>query len=125
MQADAGLVRDGVYTTGLRRGQQVRYRGLFHALTTILRTEGLSRGLYRGSSVTVARASLLNCAQLASYDSLKVLVKRELGWEEGPRLHFTMGITSGVIAQTVVMPFDTTKSHMMGKVTPGSTSQSA
>jgi hypothetical protein len=102
MQADAGLVRDGVYTTGLRRGEPVRYRGMFHAFATILRQEGLARGLYRGSSVTVARASLLNCAQLASYDSLKVAIKRDFGWDEGPRLHFVMGIASGVIAQTVV-----------------------
>ena len=59
--------------------------------------------------MTVARASVLNGSQLASYDTLK----RALGWEEGPALHVTCATLSGVIAQTVVMPIDTVKSAMM------------
>ena len=109
MQADSGVVRNGHYVTGLRRGEAVRYRGMISAFMTILRQEGLRNGLYRGASVTVARASLLNGAQLASYDTLK----RRLGWEEGPALHFFCALASGVIAQTVVMPIDTIKSQMM------------
>ena len=113
LQADAGRLVNGLYTTGLRRGQPQRYRGMIHALSTILLEEGLLKGLYRGSSVTVARASLLSAAQLASYDTLKQIFKGRFAWEEGPALHLMVGITSGVIAQTVVMPFDTTKSHVM------------
>mmetsp|Transcript_10040 Transcript_10040/g.20076 ORF Transcript_10040/g.20076 Transcript_10040/m.20076 type:complete len:328 (+) Transcript_10040:153-1136(+) len=109
MQADSGVVRNGKYVTGLRRGEAVRYRGMMSAFVTILRQEGLRNGLYRGASVTVARASLLNGAQLASYDTLK----RSLGWEEGPLLHFFCALASGIIAQTVVMPIDTIKSQMM------------
>lgn len=45
-------------------GERVRYRGLVSAFTTILREEGLMRGLYRGSSVTVGRAVLLNGSQV-------------------------------------------------------------
>ena len=109
MQADAGVVLNGKYVTGLKKGDLVRYRGMISAFLTIFKEEGLSKGLYRGASVTVLRASLLNGAQLASYETLK----RSLGWDEGPALHFFCGLASGVIAQTVVMPIDTIKSQMM------------
>ena len=50
MQADSGVVRDGRYVTGLRRGEAVRYRGMISAFMTILRQEGLRNGLYRGGN---------------------------------------------------------------------------
>ncbi|KAG7368298.1 mitochondrial carrier protein [Nitzschia inconspicua] len=110
MQADAGLVnKNGIYVTGLRRGQAVRYNSMFSTLVSILKEEGLAKGIYRGATVTVARASLLNGAQLASYDTLKKISGRQ----EGPILHLTCALASGVIAQTVVMPIDTIKSSMM------------
>lgn len=111
MQADSGLVcpNSHRYVTGLRRGQVVRYHGMISAFGTIAREEGLRKGLYRGASVTVLRASLLNGAQLASYDTLK----KYLDWEEGPILHSVCALISGVVAQTVIMPIDTIKSQMM------------
>ena len=110
LQADSGLIQsNNVYATGLRKGKAVRYHGMFQTLITIYKHEGLTRGLYRGASVTVARASLLNGAQLASYDTLK----RTLNWDEGPILHVTCALSSGIIAQTLIMPVDTIKSQMM------------
>ena len=41
MQADSGVIRNGQYVTGLRRGEAVRYRGMISAFMTILRKEGL------------------------------------------------------------------------------------
>ena len=113
MQADAGVIRDGLYTTGLRKGKPVRYTSLWTTVVSIIQQEGWGQnGLYRGAPVTVARASLLNGAQLASYDTLKrnLLLR---GSEEGPLLHIFCAFCSGVIAQTVVMPVDTIKSTMM------------
>lgn len=89
-QADSGTSvgrgdgRDAhrVYTTGLRSGERVRYGSMVQAFGTIARDEGLRGGLYRGAGVTVARASVLNGAQLASYDSLKHAAKRLGGWRE-------------------------------------------
>lgn len=109
MQADSGVVHNNRYMTGLRRGQLVRYKGMTEAFIKIFKQEGLMNGLYRGASVTVLRASLLNGAQLASYDTLK----KQSGWHEGPLLHCVCALLSGVIAQTVVMPIDTIKSQMM------------
>jgi hypothetical protein len=82
---------------------------MVEAFFTILQREGIRHGLYRGASVTVARASLLNGSQLASYDTLK----RCLNWNEGPKLHSLCALISGVVAQTVIMPMDTIKSQMM------------
>mmetsp|Transcript_57128 Transcript_57128/g.121262 ORF Transcript_57128/g.121262 Transcript_57128/m.121262 type:complete len:300 (-) Transcript_57128:222-1121(-) len=109
MQADAGVVWKGIYQTGLRKGRPVRYSNLATTFLTIFKEEGLRNGLYRGAPVTIARASLLNGSQLASYDTLK----KVLGWDEGPLLHMFCAFSSGVIAQTVVMPIDTIKSSMM------------
>lgn len=109
MQADSGSHTAGTYTTGLRQGERVRYTSMLQTFTKIAREEGVASGLYRGASVTIARASLLGGSQLASYDSLK----RWLGWEEGAALHATCSLASGVIAQTVIMPIDTVKSHLM------------
>lgn len=112
MQAEAGKVGEcgKYYTTGLRKGQVVRYPNLMRTITYILQNEGLRSGFYRGASVTIARASLLNGAQLSSYDTLKHNI---LPLEEGPVLHTICALMSGVIAQTVVMPIDTIKSSMM------------
>jgi len=77
MQADAGLIvakaqsctnpliPQQYYATGLRKGQAVRYTGMFSAFITIWKEEGLVNGLYRGASVTIARACVLNGSQLA------------------------------------------------------------
>ena len=109
MQADAGVIQNGKYTTGLRRGKPVRYHNLYSTFSSIFKQEGIVSGLYRGASVTITRAMFLNGAQLSSYDTLK----RVLDWDEGPTLHVTCAFASGVIAQTVVMPIDTIKSSMM------------
>lgn len=132
MQADAGLVfaksttcqnpaiPPYYYATGLRQGHPVQYTGMLSALITIWREEGLARGLYRGASVTIARAGCLNGAQLASYDTMKQYAGREdksnnssLLLREGPHLHIVCAFLSGVLAQTVIMPIDTVKNHMM------------
>lgn len=109
MQAEAGLIRSGIYQTGLRKGHAVRYGSMPSTIVAILQEDGLKKGLYRGASVTIARASLLNGAQLSSYDSLK----HGLSFQEGPFLHVLCAFSSGVIAQTVVMPIDTIKSSLM------------
>ena len=129
LQADAGLILAKsascqnpaippyYYATGLRQGQPVRYTGLWSALITIRREEGLAQGLYRGASVTIARACCLNGAQLASYDTMKqfALARGQDSslTREGPYLHVACAFVSGVLAQTIIMPIDTIKSHMM------------
>lgn len=111
MQAETGKLGycGKIYTTGLRKGEKVRYSGLLRTIWVIFQQEGLQAGLYRGAGVTVTRAALLNGSQLASYDTLK----HAISMKEGPMLHTVCALFSGIIAQTVVMPIDTVKSSMM------------
>eukprot|EP00747_Dinoflagellata_sp_TGD_P221887 gnl/TRDRNA2_/TRDRNA2_93662_c0_seq1.p1 gnl/TRDRNA2_/TRDRNA2_93662_c0~~gnl/TRDRNA2_/TRDRNA2_93662_c0_seq1.p1 ORF type:complete len:175 (-),score=20.42 gnl/TRDRNA2_/TRDRNA2_93662_c0_seq1:98-622(-) len=114
MQADAGTVAESqlLLITGLRRGLPPRHVHTLAAFGDIFRAHGLG-GLYRGSSATIARASILSGSQLASYDTLKVQLQSELNCQEGPVLHATCACCSGVIAQTAVQPADTLRSHLM------------
>lgn len=112
MQAEAGLIQEGIYITGLRKGEAARYTSMWATLTSICQNEGWRR-LYRGSHVTVARACLLNGSQLASYDTMKQELLLSTYWQQGPLLHVFCAFCSGVVAQTVVMPLDTIKSAMM------------
>lgn len=64
LQGDAGaLGADGVLRTGLRAGRRPRYRNTAHAFGAIAREEGVLRGLWRGASSNIARASLLSGGQ--------------------------------------------------------------
>ena len=115
LQADAGTVGPGgALVSGLRRGRPPRYATTLGAFGAIARDEGVGPGLYRGAHVTIARASVLSGAQLASYDSLKRAGARALGLEEGPALHLACSLASGLIAQTAIQPIDTVRSCLMG-----------
>lgn len=80
-------------------------------------------GLWRGSSATVLRATLLSGCQLSIYDQLKTCASKFSGddgnhgfnsWlQEGPFLHAAASFISGVIAQAVIMPIDAIKTNMM------------
>ena len=106
-------------------------------------SEGGLKGLWQGSSATVARATMLSACQLSIYDQIKSLAtsvrdsgsrtgergERGDSWytswlEEGPLLHAAASLLSGVVAQGVIMPVDVIKTKMMATVS-GSGSSSA
>jgi solute carrier family 25 (mitochondrial uncoupling protein), member 8/9 len=92
------------------------------AFIQIFNKDGFS-GLWRGSSATVIRATLLSGCQLSIYDQLKTCAsvmndhdgtKSVTPWlQEGPFLHASASFTSGVIAQAVIMPIDAIKTNIM------------
>lgn len=92
------------------------------AFYQVIKQNGL-RGLWSGSSATVLRATLLSGCQLSIYDQIKNIASRvdrgpehsSIGsWlDEGPILHASASILSGVIAQAIIMPVDTLKTKMM------------
>ena len=94
------------------------------AFYQIYKNDGF-RGLWSGSSATVLRATLLSGCQLSIYDQIKNFAStvdggaehRGIGsWlDEGPILHASASILSGVIAQAIIMPVDTLKTKMMVK----------
>lgn len=98
------------------------YSSTVAAFIQIFDKDGL-QGLWRGSSATVLRATLLSGCQLSIYDQLKTyasVMSRHDGtsstssWlQEGPFLHASASFTSGVIAQAVIMPIDAIKTNIM------------
>lgn len=62
-------------------------RGPFAVLGSVIRHEGV-RGLWKGTTPSMARAALLTAAQCATYDEVKLLFVRNLGWEDTLGTHF-------------------------------------
>ena len=119
MQAEAGTLGPAepngnprLLATGLRRGEPVQYRSTWQAFRKIYSSQGWT-GLYVGALPTVARATLLSGSQLGSYDALKQFAKARIGLEEAAPLHVSCSLVSGLIAQTVIQPVDTLRSHVM------------
>jgi len=54
----------------LAPGQAPRYSGVLNAYATIVRTEGVA-GLWTGLGPNIARNSIINASELASYDTAK------------------------------------------------------
>ena len=94
------------------------YRNTFQALIEIFRTEGLTKGLYRGWVVTSGRAAVLTSAQLGSYDTIKnnILVA-EFGMQNGLVLHLCSSMSAGVITTTAANPIDVVKTRYMSDST--------
>ena len=114
LQAEmAPLDSSGRYAAGLRMGELPRYSGTANAFSTIARREGFRKGLYRGTSATIARAVCLSGAQLGTYDQFKVWLRDREVMEEGVALHTVAAMTSAVVAQTVAMPADTLKTRVL------------
>ncbi len=72
-----------------------RYKGTLDAYSTIVRTEGVS-GLYRGIVPNIMRNSLMNMAELATYDTAKQTLLRRFGLSDGLFVH----IGSGAVLST-------------------------
>ncbi|CAK0882428.1 unnamed protein product [Prorocentrum cordatum] len=116
---------------------QPRYSSVGQALLTILRTEGLVRGLYKGGSLTLVKGPLSTATGFAANDYLKSLLARARGdperippflWADAPDVvsdptgrltckvkeltpfeHLVSGGTAGAVAKTVVAPAERVK----------------
>jgi len=115
MSVEGGRVdiATGRLLTGMRANEVPLYRNSLHCLFDVWRKEGIARGLWKGSSATMARAALLSAGNLASYDHSKVLIVKQ-GWmEEGANLHMVCAVISGLVATSTCNPADVVKSRVM------------
>mmetsp|Transcript_18823 Transcript_18823/g.20944 ORF Transcript_18823/g.20944 Transcript_18823/m.20944 type:complete len:217 (+) Transcript_18823:3-653(+) len=87
------------------------YKHVFDALSRIVREEGLYT-LWRGATPTVARAMVLNAAQLAGYSQAKDSLKKTGYFTEGYGLHIVASIISGFVSTAVSIPVDITKTRL-------------
>ncbi|XP_077251204.1 mitochondrial adenine nucleotide transporter ADNT1 [Tasmannia lanceolata] len=94
-----------------------QYRGIFHALSTVLREEG-SRALYRGWLPSVIGVIPYVGLNFAVYESLKdwLIKSRTFGLVEDNELGVTTrlacGAAAGTVGQTVAYPLDVIRRRM-------------
>lgn len=77
----------------------------------VFREEGI-RGLWKGTTPSMARAGLLTAAQCATYDEVKLLFTRQFGWEDGIGTHLAVSGVAGLVTTTVTAPVDMVKTNM-------------
>ena len=113
-QAEAGAL-DATgqhYVTGARKGHPPTVRGGnggLGMLSHIARTQGVV-GLWRGSTVLVARGAIMSATQLATYDLTKVRL-RALGLADGPVMHSAASLVASLTLTTAICPLDVTYTY--------------
>ncbi|TKY90478.1 hypothetical protein EX895_000476 [Sporisorium graminicola] len=97
---------------------QPPYRNTFVAFAHVYREGGTGvsagiRSLYRGVGPTIIRAAVLTSSQIASYDQVKTILKRNNLLHEGFALHFSASMVAGFVCSVTSAPFDTVKVRLM------------
>lgn len=108
--AEVALIRmtaDGRLPADQKRG----YTNVFNALVRITREEGVTT-LWRGCIPTMARAVVVNAAQLASYSQAKQGLLDTGYFKEDILLHFTASMFSGLVTTAASMPVDIVKTRI-------------
>lgn len=99
---------------GDREGK--RYPRLIPAFWSIARTEGL-RGMYRGSSATVARAATCGMVELVTYDEFKrgLILTKWWPYHDSIQTHVAASMAAGFLSTIASSPIDLVKSRMMNQ----------
>jgi len=108
--AEVALIRmtsDGSLPVEQRRN----YSSVFNALARIYREEGLTT-LWKGATPTIARAMVVNAAQLASYSQAKQGILDTGYIQDGIFCHFLASMFSGLVTTIASMPVDIAKTRL-------------
>ncbi|KAL3050807.1 hypothetical protein OYC64_001135 [Pagothenia borchgrevinki] len=108
--AEVALIRmtaDGRLPADQKRG----YSNVFNALARITREEGVTT-LWRGCIPTMARAVVVNAAQLASYSQTKQALLDSGYLQDGILCHFCASMISGLVTTAASMPVDIVKTRI-------------
>ncbi|XP_042201259.1 mitochondrial 2-oxoglutarate/malate carrier protein [Callorhinchus milii] len=108
--AEVSLIRmtsDGRMPVEQRRG----YTNVFNALLRISREEGVTT-LWRGCVPTMARAVVVNAAQLASYSQTKQFLLTTGYFSDNILCHFCASMISGLVTTAASMPVDIVKTRI-------------
>lgn len=96
----------------LPAGAVRKYPSAMSAYGIIVKQEGVA-ALWTGLTPNVMRNSVINAAELASYDQVKSSLMAA-GMEDGVPLHLASGLGAGFVACCVGSPVDVVKSRVMG-----------
>ncbi|KAK4765542.1 hypothetical protein SAY86_026632 [Trapa natans] len=97
----------------LPAGVSGRYAGALNAYVTIVSQEGLG-ALWTGLGPNIARNAVINAAELASYDQVKMTILKIPGFVDNALTHILAGLGAGFFAVCIGSPIDVVKSRMMG-----------
>ena len=84
----------------------------------IVRHEGL-RALWTGRTPNIARNSVVNAAELATYDHIKSVLQASFGMSDNVYCHLSASVCAGFLAVAAGSPFDVVKSRAMGEPAGG------
>jgi solute carrier family 25 uncoupling protein 8/9 len=71
------------------------------------------KGFYRGIEPNIARNTLMNVGEMASYDQIKQLLLHYTRIPDSMPLHFICGFAAGFIATIIASPVDVLKTRLM------------
>ncbi len=112
------LVKVRMQSDRARPGQAPRYAGVLAAYSGIVRAEGL-RGLWTGLGPAVLRNSVINATELASYETAKEALVRDVGLRDGVPVQALAGAAAGAMATLVGNPVDVIKTRVMAAQSSG------
>jgi len=116
--AEVSLIRmtsDGSLPVEKRRN----YTSVFNAIARIYKEEGITT-LWRGATPTMARAMVVNAAQLATYSQAKQFIIGTGYVQDGIFCHFVASMISGLVTTIASMPVDIAKTRLQSmKYTDG------
>jgi len=106
-QTESGMIKDGVYVTGMYAGNKPSYPHTGAAIVGLVQ----KGEVFRGVGTSMARAALVTAGQVGSYDHTKQTLGPIIG--EGPVLFIFAGAVSGFAATTLAAPADLIKTRVM------------
>lgn len=92
----------------------VRYNGSIDCYRKIIAADGVA-GLWIGIVPNILRNSVINAAEIASYDQYKQMFLQYTKFPDNTYLHMLCGFMAGFTATIFGSPFDVVKTRMMSK----------
>lgn len=96
------------------------YKGSVDCYSKIVAKDGI-KGLWIGWGPNVMRNSIINAAEIASYDQYKQIAMQNIGLSDGLHTHIICAFGAGLNAVIVGSPVDVIKTRIMNKA-PGQSS---
>mmetsp|Transcript_2540 Transcript_2540/g.4966 ORF Transcript_2540/g.4966 Transcript_2540/m.4966 type:complete len:307 (-) Transcript_2540:105-1025(-) len=118
IQAEAGVLKDGIYVTGARAGKPPEMTNLIEGLAFIIKNEGFVK-LYRGATALMFRGGMMSSGQFLGYDWTKTNAKAAGLLQEGPVLHVLASTVAAFLSTTFAAPFDIVFTRMQAAPTLG------
>jgi len=112
--ADVALVRIQADPT-LPLIERRNYRNVFHALSKIIKEEGVLT-LWKGSSPTIVRGIAVNLGQLAPYDEIRERLNKFTGSCDTISTRLTAAASAGFLSTFFSLPFDNMKTKLQKMV---------